>query len=68
MQPPRPPRVCAVPGCGARHGLKRCAGCRVVRYCGEACSRVHWREHRAECRRVQAKREAAALADGSGQQ
>ena len=57
--PARPPRVCAAPGCGATRGLKRCGGCGTVRYCSEACSRVHWREHRAECRRLQAERAAA---------
>ena len=60
-----PPRVCAAPGCGATSGLRRCAGCATVRYCSAACSRAHWREHRAECRRLQAE-QAAAAAGGSG--
>jgi len=60
----RQPRMCAAPGCGAMRGLKRCGGCGTVRYCSEACSRVHWREHRAECRRLQAERAAAAGAPG----
>ena len=55
----RPHRVCAAPGCGATRGLRRCGGCGAVRYCSEACSRAHWREHRADCRRVQAERQAA---------
>lgn len=38
--------------------LRRCNGCGMVRYCTEACSKAHWREHRAECRRLQ--KEAAA--------
>ena len=59
-QPTRPPRVCAAPGCGATSGLKRCGGCGSVRYCSAECSRVHWLEHRAECRRLQAERAAAA--------
>ena len=29
-----------------------------MRYCSEACSRAHWRAHKAECRRLQV---AAAL-------
>ena len=57
---PPAPRICAAPGCGATRGLHRCGGCGTVRYCSEACSRVHWREHRAECRRLQAERAAAA--------
>lgn len=53
-------RVCAAPGCGATRGLKRCGGCGTARYCSEACSRAHWREHRNECRRLQAEKAAAA--------
>ena len=65
--PPRParppaPRVCAAPGCGATHGLKRCGGCGTVRYCSQACCKAHWRAHKAECRRLQAERAAAAAA------
>ena len=63
---PRPkpfaPRVCASPGCGATTGLRRCSGCRAVRYCSMECSRAHWREHKAECRRMQAEAAAAAAA------
>ena len=65
-QPSRPrppgPRVCAAPGCGATRGLRFCGGCGMVRYCSTACSRAHWREHRAECRRLQAEQAAAAAA------
>ena len=60
--PSRLPRVCAAPGCGAIHGLKRCGGCGMVRYCSEACSRAHWRAHKAECRRLQAERAAGDAA------
>ena len=59
-QPPRPPRVCAAPGCGATRGLRFCGGCATVRYCSEACSRAHWKAHRAECRRLQAEQAVAA--------
>ena len=55
-----PQRTCAAPGCGTTRGLKRCGGCGAVRYCSEACSRAHWRAHKAECRRVQAVKAAAA--------
>ena len=60
--PARTPRVCAAPVCGATSGLKRCGGCGTVRYCSTECSRAHWREHRAECRRLQAERAAATAA------
>ena len=62
---PRPPtqRVCAAPGCGGMSGLRRCGGCGAVRYCSEACCRAHWRDHKAECRRLQAEQEAAATAE-----
>ncbi len=63
----KPARVCAAPSCGATSGLKRCSGCRAVRYCSEACSRAHWRVHKAECRRYQAERAAAAAGEGAGE-
>lgn len=37
---------------------RRCGGCGTLRYCSEACSRAHWRAHRAACRRLQAQRGA----------
>ena len=52
---PPAPRICAAPGCGVTSGLRRCGGCRAVRYCSPACSRAHWRAHKAECRRLQAE-------------
>ena len=61
--PSRPRRTCANSGCGAARGLRLCGGCGTVRYCSEACSRADWCEHRAECRRLQA--EKAAAAEGS---
>ena len=60
-----PARMCAAPGCGATRGLKRCGGCGTVRYCSEACSRVHWWAHKAECRRLQAERAAGAAGEAS---
>jgi hypothetical protein len=63
--PPRAPRVCAAPGCGATTGLRRCGGCRQVRYCSTACRDAHWRAHRHECKRVQA--EAAAACEQAAQ-
>ena len=57
---PAAARVCAAHGCGATSGLRRCGACRTVRYCSEACSHSHWRQHKAECRRLQAARAQAA--------
>ena len=59
---PRPPRVCAGPGCIATTGLRRCAGCGRVRYCSVACGQAHWREHRHDCKRWQAEAKAASTA------
>ena len=56
---PNPHKICAAPGCGATRGLRLCGGCGTVRYCSEACSHAHWREHRAECRRLQAEQQKA---------
>ena len=63
----RPPCVCAAPGCGGICALRLCGGCGTVRYRSEACSRAHWREHRAECRRLQAEQAAAAAAQPPAQ-
>ena len=64
-QRPPAPRVCAAPGCPSTHGLRRCGGCGTVRYCSEACSRAHWREHKVACRRLQAEQAAAAGGGGA---
>jgi hypothetical protein len=56
-------------GCGSAKARKLCGGCvdacqAKVRYCGEACQRIHWRHqtasHKAECG------SRAATRDGSG--
>jgi ankyrin repeat protein len=41
---------CANPGCDGA-GLKKCAGCLKVFFCGPACIRAHWPAHKAECKR-----------------
>ncbi|KAG2499987.1 hypothetical protein HYH03_002269 [Edaphochlamys debaryana] len=51
-------RVCGFPGCASFGGrseagleLRKCGGCRAVRYCGPDCQRAHWGQgHRVECR------------------
>jgi hypothetical protein len=39
---------CAKSGCSGA-GLKKCAGCLVIFYCGKKCQVAHWPAHRAEC-------------------
>lgn len=34
----------------AKGGLKKCNGCKVVRYCGVECQRSHRPEHKKECK------------------
>lgn len=46
-------RRCAKCGVWDRTGktFARCAGCRMVYYCGKECQRLHWREgHKGQCR------------------
>jgi ankyrin repeat protein len=49
---------CANPSCDGA-GLKKCAGCLKVFFCGPACIRAHWPAHKVECNRI-AKAAAAA--------
>ena len=46
-------RRCAACGEWDRVGnvFLRCSGCMRVYYCGKACQRTHWKEHKAECAR-----------------
>lgn len=53
----RPPAAgccaaCGAPPAAAAGVLKRCSGCRSVRYCSAACQAQHWPLHKAECRRL----------------
>ncbi len=44
-----PDYTCA--GCGKRAvGLRACARCRAAYYCSVQCQRVHWPQHKRECR------------------
>jgi hypothetical protein len=36
-------------------GVKKCTGCKQVRYCGEACQLAHWKAHKADCKRWSAE-------------
>jgi hypothetical protein len=40
---------CAKSGCSGG-GLKKCAGCLVVFYCGRPCQLAHWSAHKAACK------------------
>jgi ankyrin repeat protein len=44
---------CANPGCTGA-GLKKCAGCLNVFFCGPACIRAHWPARKVECKRIAA--------------
>ncbi|PRW33226.1 hypothetical protein C2E21_7855 [Chlorella sorokiniana] len=68
-------RACAFLGCpnvgaeggmvaGQGAGAKRCGGCRSVWYCGPACSRADWKQHKAVCPLLRAEYERQAGAGG----
>jgi ankyrin repeat protein len=40
---------CANPVCSGT-GLKKCAGCEKVYFCGSECQVAHWPAHKAECK------------------
>jgi ankyrin repeat protein len=40
---------CSNPGCSGA-GLKKCTGCKQVRYCGQTCQLAHWKAHKADCK------------------
>lgn len=50
-QPPPPPRqakyMCS--GCFREKATKRCARCKITRYCSVECQRRDWEEHRKRC-------------------
>lgn len=45
-------RLCAA--CG-QTALQQCSGCRRAFYCSEKCQLGHWRQHKRECRKMQAE-------------
>jgi hypothetical protein len=40
---------CSNPSCSGA-GLKKCTGCKQVRYCGQTCQLAHWKAHKAVCK------------------
>jgi hypothetical protein len=42
---------CSNPGCDGA-GLRKCQGCKQVRYCGVECGLAHRPLHKAECKRI----------------
>jgi hypothetical protein len=47
--------ACSRVGCMEHSAaLKLCAGCKVVRYCSEACQKLDWKAHKAGCKRITA--------------
>jgi ankyrin repeat protein len=40
---------CSNPICSGA-GLKKCTGCKQVRYCGQQCQLAHWPVHKAACK------------------
>lgn len=42
--------VCARCG-GTGEGLKRCARCLTIAYCGRECQTAHWSEHKPFCKK-----------------
>ncbi|PNH10485.1 hypothetical protein TSOC_002811 [Tetrabaena socialis] len=70
--PPRALRLCGNPGCTNFSGpaeadlpLRKCSGCKAVRYCGASCQQQHWREggHKEACAQLKAAMEAAKGGD-----
>ena len=68
------PHACNNPACSSAVGPSEaqlvggrsciCAGCRTARYCGRACQRVMWRQHKPVCKALAAAAAAAAAAGG----
>ncbi|KXS12760.1 hypothetical protein M427DRAFT_157139 [Gonapodya prolifera JEL478] len=49
--------------CGAvpedKNKLKTCARCKSIFYCDQECQRSHWKEHKSECKLVEAQNNTA---------
>ena len=47
--------------------MKVCSVCQAARYCGAACQKLHWKEHKPECKRIKAENESIAVdSEGAG--
>ena len=65
-------RPCAHPACTTADGPseasmrrgRQCSGCRLARYCGAACQKADWRAHKAACRELARRRQAAPTEGG----
>jgi hypothetical protein len=68
------PCLCNNPACDNLSGLTElglvsgrsciCAGCRVARYCGRACQRAAWKQHKPVCAALAAAASGATAAEG----
>jgi MYND finger len=47
-----PKGMCAI--CGVTAALQLCCGCGQIAYCGREHQLQHWKEHKIECKKVQA--------------
>lgn len=48
----------ACDGCGKSDPAMRCSNCKMTYYCGAVCQRMHWKEHKPDCRSVLSMRNA----------
>jgi hypothetical protein len=70
------PCMCNNPGCASMAGLSElasvsgrscvCGGCRVARYCGRACQRAVWKQHKPVCAALSAAGGGAGVAVDAG--
>ena len=70
------PHACNNPACSNMCGPSEaqlvggrsciCAGCRTARYCGKACQRAAWRQHRPVCKALAAAAAGVGHAAGGG--
>ncbi|KAL1552589.1 ubiquitinyl hydrolase 1 [Salvia divinorum] len=40
---------------------KQCAGCKMVKYCSEACQKSHWTEHKTKCKEMKSLYKANSM-------
>ncbi|XP_042004279.1 ubiquitin carboxyl-terminal hydrolase 18-like [Salvia splendens] len=40
---------------------KQCAGCKMVKYCSEACQKSHWTEHKTRCKEMKSLYKANSM-------